>query len=56
MLGVGKIPELDADGGAEVYRQYERASLSGFTDVNVVDARGRVVLAGSVDQSPTAGT
>jgi hypothetical protein len=52
ILKVGRIAKLDADGGAELYHQFERANLSGFTDVRVTDARGKVVLAGSVDQTP----
>ncbi len=50
-LRAGRIEELDADGGAEVFHQFKRADLSGFTDVVVVDAAGEVVLSGTVDQS-----
>lgn len=50
-LSAGRIEELDADGGAEVFHQFNRADLAGFTDVVVVDAAGEVVLSGTVDQS-----
>ena len=50
-LRAGRIDELDADGGAEVFHEFKRADLSGFTDVVVVDASGEVVLSGTVDQS-----
>jgi len=52
VLKVGRIVKLDADGGAEVFRQFDGRELAGFTDVRVTDARGDVVLAGSVDQAP----
>lgn len=54
VLKAGRIEELDADGGAELFRQFEDASLKGFTQVTVLDAQGNVVLSGSVDQSPEA--
>lgn len=54
VLKAGRIEELDADGGAELFRQFEDASLEGFTHVAVLDAQGDVVLSGSVDQSPGA--
>jgi len=50
VLLVGKIDELDAEGGADVYRQFDTVDLVGFTTVRVVDARGTVVLRGVVDQ------
>jgi hypothetical protein len=50
MLRAGRIDELDADGGATVFRQYENMDLSGFTTVRVVDATGAEVLTGVVDQ------
>jgi len=50
-LRAGRIDELDADGGAEVFHQFKRADLTGFTTVVVVDAIGDVVLSGTVDQS-----
>ena len=52
VLKVGRIEELDADGGAEVFRQFEGLELTGFTDVRVTDAQGEVALAGTVDQTP----
>lgn len=56
VVRVGKILELDADGAADLIRQFEDRDLSGFTEVQVTDARGDVVLAGTVDQTPsTAG-
>ncbi|HEX6231244.1 MAG TPA: zf-HC2 domain-containing protein [Actinomycetota bacterium] len=51
VVRAGQILELDADGGAEVFRQFRSRDLTGFTKVRVVDATGRVVLVGSVDQS-----
>jgi hypothetical protein len=50
-LRAGRIEELDADGGAEVFHQFNRADLTGFTDVVVVDATGEVVLSGTVGRS-----
>lgn len=52
VLKGGRIEELDADGGAEVFRQFEDASLVGFTQVVVLDAQGEVVFGGTVDQTP----
>ena len=51
ILRAGRIAELDADGGAEVFHQFKTADLTGFTTVHVVDAGGATVLAGVVDQS-----
>lgn len=51
VIRVGRIEELDADGAADLVRQFPNRELTGFTEVRVVDALGRVVLAGSVDQS-----
>jgi hypothetical protein len=50
VLKVGRIDALDADGGAEVFHEFEHAGLAGYTLVEVVDASGAVVLAGEVDQ------
>jgi hypothetical protein len=50
MLRAGRIDELDADGGAQVFRQYANTDLTGFTTVRVVDASGAEVLSGVVDQ------
>lgn len=50
-LRAGRIEELDADGRAEVFHQFKRADLTGFTSVVIVDADGDVVLSGTVDQS-----
>jgi len=50
-LRAGRIDTLDADGGAEVFHEFQTQDLGGFTTVNVVDASGRVVLTGTVDQS-----
>jgi hypothetical protein len=47
----GRIDELDANGGAEVYHQFKTRGLGGFTTVNVVDSTGEVVLTGTIDQS-----
>ena len=51
VLRAGRIDALDANGGAEVYHQFRTQGLGGFTTVNVVDAAGRLVLTGTVDQS-----
>ncbi len=51
VLGGGQIKELDADGGAEVFRQFRNRDLGGFTTIRVVNAQGEVVLSGTVDQS-----
>ena len=50
VLRAGLISELDADGGAEVFRQFRNKDLTGFTTVRVVSADGEVVLRGAVDQ------
>lgn len=47
----GRIDELDANGGAEVYHEFSTQGLGGFTTVNVVDRAGEVVLTGTIDQS-----
>jgi Putative zinc-finger len=47
----GRIDELDANGSAEVYHQFQTRGLGGFTTVNVVDSTGEVVLTGTIDQS-----
>lgn len=49
VLRAGHIDELDADGGAEVFRQFVNKDLAGFSTVRVVDAAGVVVLEGRVD-------
>jgi hypothetical protein len=51
MLRAGWITALNANGGAEVYHQFKTQDLAGFTKVRVVDDRGQVALAGTVDQS-----
>jgi hypothetical protein len=51
VLRVGHIAQLDADGGADVFRQYANRDLTGFTSVLVRDASGEIVLSGTVDQS-----
>jgi len=51
VLRAGRIDALDANGGAEVYHQFQTQGLGGFTTVNVVDPAGRPVLTGTVDQS-----
>lgn len=50
MLRAGRIAELDADGGAEVFHEFAHADLTGFTSVRVVDDRGVVVLEGGVER------
>lgn len=51
VLRAGRIDELDANGGAEVFHQYKTQDLTGFSTVTVVDVSGEVVLTGTVDQS-----
>ncbi len=51
VLRAGRIDTLDANGGAEVYHQFQTKGLGGFTTVNVVDPAGRLVLTGTVDQA-----
>jgi hypothetical protein len=52
VIRVGRIGELDADGAADLIRQFPNRELAGFTEVTVLDASGEVVLAGEVDQGP----
>jgi hypothetical protein len=52
VLRAGRIVELDSDGGAEVFRQFQTQPLTGFSTVTVLDAAGEVVLTGTVDQTP----
>jgi hypothetical protein len=54
VLRAGRISELNADGGAELFRQFNHTDLTGYTTVFVQDASGRVVLKGAVDQSQGA--
>lgn len=49
VLRAGRITELDADGGAEVFRQFASKDLTGYSTVRVVDAAGVVVLEGRAD-------
>lgn len=48
VLKAGRIDELDADGGAEVFREFRQRDLTGFTTVRVVDADQTVVLVGEI--------
>jgi hypothetical protein len=50
VLRAGAITEFDNDGGAEVFHQFN-LDLTGFTTVEVTNARGELVLRGIVDQS-----
>jgi hypothetical protein len=50
-LRAGRITELDADGGAEVFHQFRTRPLDGYTTVNVVDTRGEIVLSGTVERA-----
>lgn len=49
VLRAGRITELDANGGAEVFRQFSNQDLTGYSTVEVLDAAGVVVLAGGID-------
>jgi putative zinc finger protein len=51
VLRVGAITSLDAEGGADVYRQFDAIDLTGYTTVRVLDADGVVVLRGTIDQN-----
>jgi hypothetical protein len=51
VLRAGRITQLNAEGGADVYHQFPTQDLAGFTKVRVVDDQGQVVLVGIVDQS-----
>jgi hypothetical protein len=46
VVRAGRIDELDAEGHAEVFRQFTNRDLTGYTLVRVVDANGVVVLEG----------
>jgi hypothetical protein len=51
---IGRIYTLDADGGASIGRLVSR-DLSGFAHVQILDARGRIVLSGALEaQAPVA--
>jgi hypothetical protein len=50
VLKAGRIEELDADGGADVIRQFTNQDLTGYTTVHVLNADGDVVLSGEIDQ------
>ncbi|MGZ5290975.1 MAG: anti-sigma factor family protein [Actinomycetota bacterium] len=49
-LKAGRIDELDADGGADVFHEFRNQDLAGYTTVQVVNAAGDIVLSGVVDQ------
>lgn len=55
VLRAGRIGELDADGGAEVFRQFVNKDLTGYSTVRVVDVLGVVVLEGGVDSGIDGG-
>jgi hypothetical protein len=46
VLRAGRITELDAEGHADVFREFANRDLRGYTLVRVVDADGVVVLEG----------
>jgi hypothetical protein len=46
VVRAGRIGELDAEGHAEVFREFANRDLRGYTLVRVVDADGMVVLEG----------
>jgi hypothetical protein len=50
VLKAGRIDELDADGGADVFYEFKNKDLTGYTTVQVLNAGGDVVLSGVVDQ------
>jgi hypothetical protein len=49
VLRAGRITELDADGGAEVFHEFANKDLSGYATVQVLDADGVVVLTGGIE-------
>lgn len=53
VLRAGRITELDADGGAEVFHQFANKDLSGYSTVQVLDADGVVVLTGGIERNPS---
>jgi hypothetical protein len=53
VLRAGRITELDADGGAEVFHQFANKDLSGYSTVRVLDAAGVVVLTGGIEGNPS---
>jgi hypothetical protein len=53
VLRAGRITELDADGGAEVFHQFTNKDLSGYSTVEVLDADGVVVLIGGIEADPS---
>ena len=53
VLRAGRITELDADGGAEVFHQFANKDLSGYSTVRVLDADGVVVLTGGIEGNPS---
>jgi len=50
VLRAGVITALDNDGGANVFHQFN-LDLTGYTTVEVTNARGELVLRGTVDQT-----
>ncbi|MEX2406922.1 MAG: zf-HC2 domain-containing protein [Actinomycetota bacterium] len=53
VLRAGRITELDADGGAEVFHQFANKDLSGYSTVRVLDSAGVVVLTGGIESNPS---
>lgn len=53
VLRAGRITDLDSNGGADVFHEFANRDLSGYSAVQVVDARGVVVLQGGVDSNGT---
>ena len=51
-LRAGRIDELDANGGAEVFHQFQTQDLTGYSTVTVLDAAGEVVLTGTSTSTP----
>ena len=49
VLRAGRITELDADGGAEVFHEFANKDLSGYSTVQVLDADGVLVLTGGIE-------
>jgi putative zinc finger protein len=51
VLRAGRIDDLDADGGAEVFHQFANKDLTNYASVQVLDSAGVVVLTGGVEGS-----
>lgn len=51
VLRAGRIVDLDANGGAEVFHQFANKDLTNYSTVQVLDSAGVVVLTGGIEGS-----